>query len=125
MSVRQEMADELVALRRNFLPSERAPSVKRRIAQLVSALEASASSKPPTRKRKKRRRKRTRAFLSRPSSTSWLVLLVIMLLASCSLQASPGPRCSASWPVWTRRTVAVAFARLVFLVLHLALCSGV
>ena len=48
-----------------------------------------------------------------------------MLLASCSLQASPGPRCSASWPVWTRRAVAVAFARLVFLVLHLALCSGV
>ena len=57
---RQEMADELVALRRNFLPSERTSSVERRIAQLVSALEASASSKPPTRKRKKRRRKRTR-----------------------------------------------------------------
>ena len=57
---RQEMVDELVALRRNFLPSERTPSVERRIAQLVSALEASASSKPPTRKRKKRRRKRTR-----------------------------------------------------------------
>ena len=57
---KQEMADELVALRRNFLPSERTPSVERRIAQLVSALEASASSKPPTRKRKKRRRKRMR-----------------------------------------------------------------
>ena len=28
-----------------------------------------------------------------------------------------------SWPVWTRRTVAVAFSRLVFLVtIHLALC---
>ena len=52
---RQEMLDELLVLRRNFLPSERTPSVERRIAQLVSALEASASSKPPTRKRKKRR----------------------------------------------------------------------
>ena len=57
---RQEMVDELVVLRRNFLPSERTPSVERRIAQLVSALEASSSSKPPTRKNKKRRRKRTR-----------------------------------------------------------------
>ena len=46
-------------LRRNFLPSERTPSVERRIAQLVSALEASASSKPPTRKRKKRRKRKT------------------------------------------------------------------
>ena len=55
---RQEMLDELVVLQRNFLPSERTPSIERRIAQLVSALEASASSKPPKRKRKKRRKKR-------------------------------------------------------------------
>ena len=55
---RQDMIGELVVLRENFLPSERTPSVERRIAQLVSALEASASSKPPKRKRKKRRKKR-------------------------------------------------------------------
>ena len=55
---RQEMLDELNVLWTNFLPSERTPSVERRIAQLVSALEASASSKPPKRKRKKRRKKR-------------------------------------------------------------------
>ena len=61
---RQEMVDELLVLRRNFLPSERTPSVERRIAQLVSALEASASSKPPTRKRKKRRKRKTPKFSS-------------------------------------------------------------
>ena len=55
---RQEMVDELAVLWENFLPSERTPSVERRIAQLVSALEASASSKPSKRKRKKRRKKR-------------------------------------------------------------------
>ena len=69
---RQEMAYELVALRRNFLPSERTPSVERRIAQLVSALDASAFSKPPTRKRKKRRRKRTRrSSLDPPRLLGW------------------------------------------------------
>ena len=52
------------------------------------------------------------------------VLLVTMYLALYSLLASYGPRCSASWPVWTRRTVAVAFTWLVLLVtMHLALCS--
>ena len=36
--------------------------------------------------------------------------------------ASPG--CSASWPVWTRKTIAVSCTRLVLLVtMHLALCS--
>ena len=55
---RQEMLDELVVLRRNFLPSERTPSIERRIAQLVSSLEASASSKPPKRKRKKRKKRK-------------------------------------------------------------------
>ena len=30
-------------------------------------------------------------------------VVVMMHLAICSLLASPGPRCSASWPVWTRR----------------------
>ena len=34
-----------------------------------------------------------------------LVLLVMILLALFSLWSSPGLRCSASWPVWTRRTV--------------------
>ena len=32
------MLDELVVLQRNFLPSERTPSIERRIAQLVSSL---------------------------------------------------------------------------------------
>ena len=32
-----------------------------------------------------------------------LVLLVMMHLALCSLLASPGPRCSASWPVLTEK----------------------
>ena len=51
-------------------------------------------------------------------------VVVMMHLAICSLLASPGPRCSASWPIWTRRTVAVAFTWLVLLVtMHLALCS--
>ena len=34
-----------------------------------------------------------------------LVLLVTIHLALCSLLSTPGPRCSASWPVCTRRTV--------------------
>ena len=31
--------------------------------------------------------------------------LVVMHLEMCSLWSTTGPRCSASWPVWTRRTV--------------------
>ena len=38
-----------------------------------------------------------------------LVLLVTMYLALCSLLVSPGPRCSASWPIWSRWTAAVAW----------------
>ena len=58
-----------------------------------------------------------------------LVFLVMLLYALCSLRSSSGLRCSALWPVWTRRTIRefgalfVACARLVFLVLLLALCS--
>ena len=37
------------------------------------------------------------------------VLLVTMYLALCSLLASSGPRCFASWPVWSRRTAAVVW----------------
>ena len=51
-----------------------------------------------------------------------------LLLALCSFLLSyTGPRCSASWPIWTRRTVlrylpAVACAKVVLLViLHLTL----
>ena len=36
---------------------------------------------------------------------AWLVLLVTVHLALCSFQSFAGRRCSASWPVWTRRTV--------------------
>ena len=50
-------------------------------------------------------------------------VVVMMHLAICSLLASPGPRCSASWPVWTRRIVAVAFTWVLLVTMHLALCS--
>ena len=47
-----------------------------------------------------------------------------MHLALCSLLASPSPGCSVSWPVWTRRTVAVACTKLILMVtLHFVLCS--
>ena len=56
--------------------------------------------------------------------------LVTMLFTQCSVWLSSGPRCLASWTVWTRRTVArsssilaVLCARLVLLVFRLALCS--
>ena len=53
----------------------------------------------------------------------WLVMLVAMRLGCVPLGCCR-PRSSASWPVWTRRTVAVACSRLVLLVtMHLALCS--
>ena len=39
----------------------------------------------------------------------WVVLLVTILLALCSLGSS-GPGCSPSWSVWTTRTVWVGFA---------------
>ena len=45
-----------------------------------------------------------------------------MQFALCALWSSSGLRCSASWPVWTSRTIAVAWTMLVLLViLHLAL----
>ena len=55
---------------------------------------------------------------------AWLVLLVTMHFGLRSLMLSSCPRCSASWSVWTRRTVvqgdlvdlAMACARLVLLV---------
>ena len=74
-------------------------------------------------------------FGTAPRSSSFMAVACVMLvwlvtrhLALCSLLASPRPGCSASCPLWTRRTVrssstmAVACARLVFLVFaHLAL----
>ena len=64
----------------------------------------------------------TRRTAPRSSSTltvvcAGLVLLVTMHLALCSFLTSPSPRCSASWQVWTRSTVAVAFTWLVLLVI--------
>ena len=38
-----------------------------------------------------------------------LVSLVMMHLALCSLLAFSGPRCSALWPAWSRRTAAVVW----------------
>ena len=60
-----------------------------------------------------------RARVDTGSLRPWLVMLVTMRLLGCRR-----PRSSASLPVWSRRTVAVAFTRLVLLVtMHLALCS--
>ena len=42
-------------------------------------------------------------------SLAVLVFLVSMYLALCFLLASSGPRCSAFWPVWSRRTAAVVW----------------
>ena len=57
-------------------------------------------------------------------SGMFLVLLVTFFSALCFLRSSTGLRCLASWPVWTRRTVAVVCTRLVLLVtMLLALCS--
>ena len=58
---------------------------------------------------------------------SWLVLLVTILLALCPFLSFAGRRCSASWLVWTRRTIirfflAVACTRLVLLVLFISRC---
>ena len=44
-------------------------------------------------------------------SLAVLVLLVTMYLALCSLLALSGPRCSASRPVWSRKTAAVVQAQ--------------
>ena len=42
-----------------------------------------------------------------------LVFLVVMHLVQCSIWSSPGLRCSASWPIWTGRTVSREFGALV------------
>ena len=55
---RQEMVDELAELWRAFLPSQRTPSVERRISELRSSLEASSSSMPSVRRRKKKKRRK-------------------------------------------------------------------
>ena len=55
---RQEMVDELAELLRASLPSERTPSVERRISELRSSIEASSSSMPSMRRKRKKRRKK-------------------------------------------------------------------
>ena len=55
---RQEMVDELAELLRASLPSQRTPSVERRISELRSSVEASSSSMPSMRRRKKRKKRR-------------------------------------------------------------------
>ena len=42
-------------------------------------------------------------FLRFSLLVGWLVVMVTMLLALCSLPWSAGPGCSSSWPMWTRR----------------------
>ena len=44
-------------------------------------------------------------FYVKVVACAWLVLLVTIQFALCSLLLSSGPRCSASWWGWTRRTV--------------------
>ena len=46
----------------------------------------------------------SRSSLTPPAAYARLVLLVFHL-AVCSILSFSGPRCSASWPVWTRRTI--------------------
>ena len=98
-----------------------------RLEALAEALDSDSSAAPSSqagrRKRKKRRRRRLprgvrirrcgQGFRSRSSLSG----------AQCSLLLSTGLRCSASWPVCTRRTaprsssfIAVACAMLVWLV---------
>ena len=55
---RQEMVDELAELLRASLPSQRTPSVERKISELRFSVEASSSSMPSMRRRKKRKRRR-------------------------------------------------------------------
>ena len=57
---RQEMVDELAELWRASLPSQRTPSVERRISELRSSLEASSSSMPSLRRRKRKKRRKKR-----------------------------------------------------------------
>ena len=72
------------------------------------------------RKRKKRRKRRTPQTSSRSlhggarrQKRQWHVSGSPgdVLLVLCSLRSSTGLRCLASWPIWTRRTVAVACSR--------------
>ena len=77
----------------------RLSAVLRERAELIERKKGRAA-----RKTKKRRKKSMLSFC-------W----VAMHLALCSLLFSSGPGCSASWPVWTRRTVfSVSVAALVF-----------
>ena len=57
-------------------------------------------------------------------SSGWLVFSGHGAPRVMFLLASPSPGCFASWPVWIRRTVAVACTKLVSMVtLHFMLCS--
>ena len=77
------------------------------------------------RKRKKRRKRRTPRTSSLPSLRR--PRRRVFLLALCSSLLLAGPRCLASRPFWTRRTVTrffftMACARLVLLVLYTSRC---
>ena len=58
---------------------------------------------PPSRAGRRGRRRGRSAFLALVVFLE--VLLVVMHLALCFLPSSSGLRCSALWPIWTRRTV--------------------
>ena len=70
--MRREMVEELFALG-NLSTALRTPSVERRIAELVEAIDSGDSSAPPRRKRKKRKKRKTPKSSSFPSSSSvWI-----------------------------------------------------
>ena len=97
---RQEMVDELAELLRASLPSQRTPSVERRISELRSSLEASSSSMPSMRRRKKEKEeeKATVEGVFKDVMVLWVLAVVLpclpqyLLLSSCS--SSPCPPCS-------------------------------
>ena len=86
---RREMVDELFALG-NLPTDRRTPSVERRIAELVAAIDSGDSSAPSKRKRKKRRKRRTPRTSSLPGRArrrhrQWHVPVSLFDLWSMSL----------------------------------------
>ena len=96
----------------NFL---RAVPPERRTPQQVQRTTDVLKQRWAKRKRKKRRKRRTprtssrslrgRARRRQRRHARFASFAVMFLFALCSLRLTTGPRCLASWLVWTRRTV--------------------
>ena len=87
--IRRGMVEELFALG-NLPTDRRTPSVERRIAELVAAIDSGDSSAPSKRKRKKRRKRRTPRTSSLPGRArrrhrQWLVPVPLFDMWSMSL----------------------------------------